>query len=85
MVKEVYKCNKCGTILFATADYIECCKQEMELLEPKTADWKGEKHVPKIKIDGNNVSVDVGISMGSPHPMTKEHSIQWINLIGNDF
>jgi len=72
-------------VMFATADYIECCKQEMELLEPKTADWKGEKHVPKITIDGNNVTVDVGISMGTPHPMTEEHHIKWINLIGNDY
>ena len=85
MVKEVYKCNNCGTVLFATADYIECCKKEMVLLEPKTADWKGEKHVPKITIDGNNVTVDVGISMGAPHPMIPEHWIMSINLIGNDF
>ena len=85
MVKQVYKCNKCGMVMFATADYIECCKEEMELLEAKTADWKGEKHVPKINIDGNKVTVDVGISMGTPHPMTEEHHIKWINLIGNDY
>ena len=85
MVKQVYKCNKCGTVLFATADYIECCKQEMELLEPKTADWQGEKHVPKITIDGNKVTVDIGISANMPHPMTEEHSIKWINLIGKNF
>jgi len=84
MVKQVYKCNNCGTVLFATADVIECCREEMELLEPKTADWKGEKHVPKITIDGNNVTVDVGVSMGTPHPMTEEHHIKWINLIGKD-
>jgi superoxide reductase len=85
MVKQVYKCNKCGMVMFATADYIECCGQEMKPLEPQTADWKGEKHVPKINIDGNNVTVDVGISMGTPHPMTEEHHIKWINLIGNDY
>ena len=85
MVKQVYKCDKCGMVMFATADYIECCGQEMKPLEPQTADWKGEKHVPKITIDGNNVSVDVGISMGTPHPMTEEHHIKWINLIGKDY
>ncbi|MHA1688937.1 MAG: desulfoferrodoxin family protein, partial [Promethearchaeota archaeon] len=47
----------------------------------KMADWKGEKHVPKITMDGNKVTVDVGISMGTPHPMTKEHWIMWIELI----
>ncbi|MFX1323455.1 MAG: desulfoferrodoxin family protein [Promethearchaeota archaeon] len=53
----------------------------MVLMEEKTADWKGEKHVPKITIDGNKVTVDVGISMGTPHPMTNEHYIMWIELI----
>jgi superoxide reductase len=53
----------------------------MKLMEEQTAEWKGEKHVPKITIDGNKVSVDVGISMGTPHPMTEEHYIMWIELI----
>ena len=55
-----------------------------EEMEEKTADWKGEKHVPKITIDDNKVTVDVGISMGTPHPMTEEHYIMWIELICKD-
>ena len=57
-----------------------CCGQAMTLMEAQTADWQGEKHVPKITIDGNTVTVDVGISMGTPHPMTEEHWIMWIEL-----
>ena len=53
----------------------------MELQKGQTADWQGEKHVPKISIDGNTVTVDIGISMGTSHPMTKEHWIMWIEII----
>ena len=82
--KEIYKCNICGKvveILNAAAPDTICCGENMILMEEKTADWKGEKHVPKISIDGNKVTVDVGISMGTPHPMTEEHWIMWIELI----
>ncbi len=82
--KSIWKCNVCGKtleILKAGAPTQICCGQDMQLMEEQTADWKGEKHVPKITIDGNKVTVDVGISMGTPHPMTEEHWIMWIELI----
>ena len=85
--KEVYKCGVCGKvieILNPAAQETICCGQAMNLMEEKTADWKGEKHVPKITIEGNKVTVDVGISMGTPHPMTAEHYIMWIELICHD-
>ncbi len=81
--REIWKCNVCGKtleILNPGAPTQICCGQEMQLMEEQTADWKGEKHVPKITIDGNKVTVDVGISMGTPHPMTSEHWIMWIEL-----
>ena len=85
--KEIYKCEICGKVIEilnpAAPDTI-CCGQSMVLQEEKTADWKGEKHVPKISIDGNKVTVDVGISLGTPHPMTEEHYIMWIELICKD-
>ena len=83
-VKEIYRCEVCGKvieILNPGAPETICCGQPMKLMEEQTAEWKGEKHVPKITIDGNNVTVDVGISMGTPHPMTEEHYIMWIELI----
>ncbi len=85
--KEIWKCNVCGKtleILNPGAPTQICCGQEMQLMEEQTADWKGEKHVPKITIDGNKVTIDVGISMGSPHPMTAEHWIMWVELICKD-
>jgi superoxide reductase len=85
--KTIAKCNICGKvieILNPAAPETICCGQPMQLMKEQTADWKGEKHVPKIKIEGNKVTVDVGISMGTPHPMTKEHWIMWIELICKD-
>ena len=81
--KEIYKCQVCGKvieILNPGNPETICCGQPMTLMEEQTADWKGEKHVPKITIDGNKVTVDIGVSMGTPHPMTEEHWIMWIEL-----
>lgn len=81
---EIYKCSVCGKvieILHPAAPQTICCGQPMDLMEEKTAEWSSEKHVPKITIDGNKVTVDVGISMGTPHPMTDEHYIMWIQLL----
>ena len=85
--KEVYKCAICGKVIEILNPGVPetiCCGQAMNLMEEKTTDWKSEKHVPKITIEGNNITVDVGISMGTPHPMTEEHYIMWIELICND-
>ncbi|MFX1339742.1 MAG: desulfoferrodoxin [Promethearchaeota archaeon] len=82
--KSVWKCNVCGKvieILNPGNPETICCGQPMQLMKEQTADWKGEKHVPKITVEGNKVTVDVGISMGTPHPMTAEHWIMWIELI----
>ena len=56
--------------------------QPMKLMTPQWKEWKGEKHTSLIKIEKRNkVTVDIGIEMGTPHPMTKEHWIMWIELI----
>ena len=78
---EIYKCEACGNIievLDGGDGELVCCDQPMELLEAKTADKTVEKHVPLIeKVDGG-VKVVVGCT---PHPMTPEHWIQWIELL----
>ncbi|MHA1293499.1 MAG: desulfoferrodoxin [Promethearchaeota archaeon] len=82
--KEIYKCEICGKnieILNPGALETICCGKPMKLMEEQTADWKEEKHVPNITIENNKVTIDIGISMGIPHPMTEEHYIMWIELI----
>ena len=51
----------------------------------KSADWKAEKHVPVITVEGQFVSgqpLDIEVSVGKeiPHPNTIEHHIAWIAL-----
>ncbi len=85
--KTIYKCEVCDKVIEILNPGVPetiCCAKPMVLMEEKTADWKGEKHVPKITIDGNKVTIDVGISMGTPHPMTEEHYIMWIEIICSD-
>ena len=80
---EIYKCELCGNIvevLTGAGGTLVCCGQNMNLLEEKSADFAIEKHVPVIeKIDGG-IKVTVG---SSPHPMTDEHYIEWIELIAD--
>ncbi len=86
-LKEIYKCEVCGNIvevLHTGGGTLVCCGQDMKLIEPKTADYKGEKHIPYIEIDGNKVTVSIGIVANMAHPMTEEHWIEWIELICKD-
>jgi len=82
-IKEIYKCVHCGNIVEVVHDGIGtlvCCGSNMKLMEEKTGEWKGEKHVPYIEIDGKKVTVSIGIKADMPHPMTEEHYIEWIQL-----
>ncbi len=78
---QIYKCSVCGNIaevICGGIGELVCCGQPMELLEEKTADAATEKHVPVIeKIDGG-YKVTIG---STPHPMTEEHHIEWIELL----
>ena len=80
---QIYKCAVCGNIvevIYGGTGELVCCGQPMELLEEKTADAATEKHVPVIeKIDGG-YKVTIG---STPHPMTEEHHIEWIELLAN--
>ena len=80
MEKKFYRCKTCGNILGAIHDSgvtPVCCGQRMEILVANMTDAATEKHVPVMTRNGNSVAVKVG-SMA--HPMTEEHSIQWIIL-----
>lgn len=78
---QIWKCELCGNIVESVhsgGGELVCCGQPMKLMNEQTADWKTEKHVPVIeKVDGG-VKVTVG---STPHPMTEEHYIEWIEVI----
>ena len=51
----------------------------------KSADWKAEKHVPVITVQGavapgEPLEVEVAVGKEIPHPNTVEHHIAWIAL-----
>ena len=80
MSLKIYRCPHCGNIITHLKESgvnVYCCGAKMELLVPNTSDAAGEKHVPVILKEGNKVLVKVG---EVPHPMLKEHHIEWIIL-----
>ena len=80
---QIYKCNVCGNIvevLHVGGGQLVCCGQPMELLEEKTEDMGREKHVPVIESTKEGVKVKIG---SVPHPMEKEHYIEWIEIIAD--
>lgn len=79
----VYKCEECGNIvemITVGGGPLVCCGSDMELLEEKSADSSTEKHVPVIEKTADGYTVTVGSTL---HPMTEEHSIQWIELLAD--
>ena len=80
MEMKFYQCTICGqiaAIVKETGVPLVCCGQEMNELIPGSVDASVEKHVPMIEIDGDKIFVTVG---STPHPMTKEHHIEWVSL-----
>lgn len=75
---KIFKCTKCATVVELIHDggcKPECCGEAMVELKANTTDAAQEKHVPVVKVEGSKVSVQVGSVL---HPMTPEHSIQFI-------
>ncbi|MBU0614583.1 MAG: desulfoferrodoxin, partial [Nanoarchaeota archaeon] len=81
-LNEVYKCSVCGnvvSVMVSGAGTLVCCGKNMDLLKEKTGTEEGkEKHVPVVKINQDNVEVNVG---SIDHPMTAEHHIVLIQLV----
>ncbi len=79
--KEIYKCEVCGNIVevhHGGEGELVCCGEPMKKMEPQTADFKNEKHVPMIEKTADGYKVTVGSTL---HPMKEEHYIEWIELI----
>lgn len=75
-----YRCSHCGNIITYITDKgvpVSCCGEPMQKLIPGSTDAAQEKHVPVVTAGEGQVSVSVGTAA---HPMTAEHSIQWIAL-----
>lgn len=82
-MNQIYKCNICGNIVVLVhpgQGQLVCCGQPMELLKEKTKEEGREKHLPVIEKTEKGIKVKVG---SVPHPMEKEHHIEWIELIVN--
>ena len=81
--QQIYKCNVCGNIVEVVhegAGQLVCCNQPMELMTEKTQDQGLEKHVPVVEKTDRGIKVKVG---SVPHPMEKEHYIEWIEIIAD--
>ena len=61
---------------------LSCCGEKMVLLQEQTADKTVEKHVPIISGDAKGIKVVVGCT---PHPMTEDHYIQWIEVANGPY
>ncbi len=75
-----YICRICGNLvgmIHSSGVPLVCCGEEMEELVPNTADASREKHLPVVKVEGDEMTVTVG---SVEHPMTPAHAIEWIYL-----
>lgn len=80
MENRFYICEHCGNIvgmIHASGVPMMCCGQKMTLLEPGVKEAAVEKHIPVVTVEGSIVKAVVGEVI---HPMTEEHSIEWIYL-----
>ncbi|MBR2821228.1 MAG: desulfoferrodoxin Dfx [Clostridiales bacterium] len=68
--------GKCGTVVTKLFE-AECQGGPLEELIPNTTDAAGEKHVPVISINGQEVTVTVG---EVAHPMMDAHYITFVAL-----
>ena len=83
---EIYKCKECGMtfeVITGCSCPVSCCGKELQRMEPQTADWKTEKHVPYPETAGNGIRVSVG--KDAVHPMTEQHHIEWIEVINGPY
>ena len=75
-----YICKKCGnlveTVVSSGVNPV-CCGEKMQELVPGVVEASHEKHIPVVRVEGDEVLVNVG---SVSHPMTEEHSILWVYL-----
>ncbi len=80
-MERFFVCKTCGNLvgmIHASGAPMTCCGQHMTELVANTVDASQEKHVPKITVEGDLVTVEVG---AVAHPMVAEHFIEWVYLM----
>ena len=81
---ELYRCEICGNlveVVLEGAGELVCCGEAMTRLEANTTEADGEKHLPVFISSNDEIEVRVG---SKPHPMIKEHYIQFIECVSKD-
>lgn len=77
---EFYSCKENQIIIeriCGEKESFSCEGTELKKLIPNTSEGAQEKHLPVIEQNGNTIIVKVGSIF---HPMSEEHSIQWVYL-----
>ena len=75
-----YECDNCKIVLEeinGQAGEFSCCGRPMKKMTANTSEGAAEKHLPVVHQNGQEIEVRVGDVF---HPMTKEHSIEWVYL-----
>lgn len=78
-----YKCKHCENIAVKLTEGVAplfCCGEEMYPLKAGITDAAREKHLPVFTLENGMLTVKSG---ELPHPMLKEHSIEWIAVQTN--
>lgn len=84
-LRELYYCELCNNLVEITnegAPALVCCGKDMSLVEAKTADSAGEKHVPFVEETETGILVKVGENQA--HPMLDKHYIKFIEVLTAD-
>ena len=78
MQSKFLKCEKCGVIFHQFDNEtreLTCCGAKLKELVPNTMEASVEKHIPVMEVEGNKLTVRVGVT---EHPQTEHHYINWI-------
>ncbi len=76
-----FSCNDGKNIVQLIAgdnpEHLKCFSETMTELTANTSEGASEKHLPVVERNYNEVTVKVGSVF---HPMSEEHSINWVYL-----
>lgn len=76
--QKFFICKHCGNIIGLILNKgvpMMCCGENMTELIPNEAEAATEKHLPKVTVSGDGISVQVG---STSHPMEEAHNIVFV-------